>query len=96
MKKPQRRAVAQPELEIIDRIVQRALQFFPDREAKDIRLELMATILGGCPLHLDRLETAPDSDFVHDIAGIERHLNRQTFELMDCFSPRYANRSHSK
>jgi hypothetical protein len=91
MSKSNRRVVLlRPELQAIDRIAQRALRFFPDREAEDIKLDLTAAILGGCPMHLDQLEIASDSDFVHDIAGIARHLDRQTFELKDCFLPRYA------
>jgi hypothetical protein len=34
--------------------------------------------------------TADGSNFVHDIVGIERHLNRQTSQLGDCFIPRFA------
>lgn len=42
------------------------------------------------PLRLDELAAADDFNFAHDMFGIRRHLNRQTFELENCFLPRYA------
>jgi len=42
------------------------------------------------PLLLQELLEANDADFIHDIAGINKHLNRQTYQLMDTFLPRYA------
>lgn len=45
-----------------------------------------------CPLDLERLLAFADSDFVHDVFGIERHLNRQSGHLGGCFLPRCAAR----
>jgi hypothetical protein len=81
------------ELNAIDAIVHRALVFFPDRDFRDIQMDIIATHL-KCPLSLNQLMDADDGNFVHDIAGIERHLNRQTFQLMDCFVPRFAASQH--
>ena len=39
-------------------------------------------------LDLKRLLAFPDYDFLHDVVGISRHINRKTGELEDCFSPR--------
>ena len=77
------------EFAVIDAIVHRALVFFPDRTARDVQMDLIATHITS-PLRLNELLDAGDSDFVHDIAGIERHLDRQTFGLRDCFRPRFA------
>lgn len=44
----------------------------------------------SCPLDLDGLATADDSNFIHDVFGINRHLNRNTGKLEDCFLPRYS------
>lgn len=41
-------------------------------------------------LRLDDLIEAEPFNFWHDISGIERHLNRDTGELENCFLPRYA------
>jgi len=48
------------------------------------------------PLDLPRLLTAPTPDFVHDMAGIYRHFNRQTMEMDGCFLPRYALPAHNQ
>jgi hypothetical protein len=78
------------EFDLIEQIVDRAFFLFPDREATDIRMDIQATILGGCKLRLYDLVHAEQVDFIHDIVGIESHLDHQTFELKDCFVPRYA------
>ena len=43
------------------------------------------------PLRLDALLAAPDFDFLHDIGGIHRHMNRATGELGGCFVPRFTH-----
>ena len=43
-----------------------------------------------CPLKLQELLDADDSNFYHDIIGIHNNLNRQTKKLENCFLPRYA------
>ncbi len=40
------------------------------------------------PLDLQKLLDFNAHDFIHDIAGIRRHLDRRTLKLTDCFSPR--------
>lgn len=50
----------------------------------------------SCPLDLQGLLEAQDVDFVHDICGIQRHINRETTELEDFFVPRYAKRSEEE
>ena len=41
-------------------------------------------------LRLDDLLAADDLNFLHDVAGINRHLDRDTYALLDGFFPRYA------
>jgi hypothetical protein len=54
-------------------------------------MDLEACHCNGCPLDLTGLlEAAGDADLVHDVAGISRHLNRQTGVLVNHFHPRYA------
>jgi hypothetical protein len=81
--------ISQSEFAVIDAIVHRALVFFPDREERDVKMDLVATHL-AVPLRLNDLLDSPDEHFVHDIVGIERHLDRQLFVLRHCFRPRYA------
>ena len=54
-------------------------------------MDLEATHAVCCPLRLNDLLDATDSDFVHDIVGIHSHLDRDTGELSGCFVPRYAD-----
>lgn len=45
---------------------------------------------GNAPIDLDALAEADEFNFVHDVAGIVRHMDRTTGQLTDCFVPRYA------
>ena len=40
------------------------------------------------PLNLQRLMDSKDSDFGHDVFGINCFLDRNTYRLKDCFWPR--------
>lgn len=55
-------------------------------------MDLIACHNHGCKLDLQALVDADDFDFSHDVYGINRHLNRKTGELTDCFLPRFAAR----
>lgn len=55
-------------------------------------MDITAVHLNGCPLDLERLLEAPEFDFIHDVAGIAQHLNRETGELEGFFIPRYAKK----
>ena len=57
------------------------------------KLDLMMDIDAAhndCPLKLEELLKADDTNFYHDIIGIDSNLNRQTKKLVNCFVPRYA------
>jgi len=41
-------------------------------------------------LRLEDLAKADDGNLTHDVFGINRHLDRTTFKLKDCFVPRFA------
>jgi hypothetical protein len=47
---------------------------------------------GNRPLDWDRLLSADDFNFMHDIAGISRHINRETGELEGHFLPRFTRK----
>ena len=57
-----------------------------------IELDLIFCHLNDVALDLERLLGADDSNFVHDVAGINRHIDRKTGKLQDCFYPRFAVR----
>lgn len=41
-------------------------------------------------LDLSGLLESDDSNFTHDLIGIQRHFDRATKRMMNCFVPRYA------
>lgn len=58
------------------------------RAISDWWMDIIATHANGNPLDFDKLLAADDFNFAHDVFGICRHLNRETGELEDFFSPR--------
>lgn len=55
----------------------------------DVAMDIIACHCNGCPLRLDDLLAADDTNFIHDVFGINRHLDRKTGALKDCFYPRF-------
>ena len=78
------------ESQLIKDIAKRAAYLFGTNNPESFVLDINATHYLACPLDLERLANAPDADFGHDIAGINQNLNRLSFELENCFLPRYA------
>lgn len=84
---------------LVERIAHRALELrrranpnLPDRHRRsktDYMMDIAAAN-NSCPLHLEALADASDFEFSHDVFGIERHLNRTTGQLENCFLPRFA------
>jgi hypothetical protein len=83
------------ELDTIKAIAKRASALASANEIeldeKTVLLDLTAAMAGGCKLCVQDLLNANDVDFVHDVFGINKHLDRNTFTLTDCFVPRYAH-----
>ena len=50
--------------------------------------DVTAVHVNDCPLDLNKLLKADDSNLAHDVFGIDRHLNRETGKLENCFVPR--------
>ena len=88
--------VTKTEAEIIDRIADRAWCIAAKRGIgtpelkREIEMDVTACHANGCPLRLSELLVADDFNFVHDVFGINRHIDRQTAQLTHCFSPRYS------
>ena len=82
--------VSREEHELIMAIVKRAATVVPDINRLELNMDITAAHANGCPLKLKELLEAPDFDFSHDVFGIQRHINRNTGKLEDCFLPRYA------
>lgn len=82
------------EMDLIGAIVSRAMSLpWPkDREPSptNIMMDVLAVHTHGRPLLLVDFATADDFDFVHDIVGIRRHLDRETGQLDEHFVPRFS------
>ena len=78
----------------IDAIMLRAMKVLPPGHITPLMLalDLTACHCNGNPLDLDELLNASTGQFIHDIVGICRHIDRETGKLGDCFSPRYSKR----
>jgi hypothetical protein len=74
---------------LINQIVVRAAALLGGFERIELAMDVTAIHANGCPLRLSGLLTASDVDFCHDISGIRRHLNRNTGQLENFFSPRF-------
>jgi hypothetical protein len=59
-------------------------------ERISIIMDLTAAHTNGCPLRLQELAEADDFNLIHDVMGINQHLDRNTGTLTDCFVPRFA------
>lgn len=55
-------------------------------------MDLAATNANGCPMDFERMLAADDFNLLHDIAGIARHMDRNTGRLTDHFRPRFTRR----
>jgi hypothetical protein len=91
--------VLRDELELIDRIANRALnmaiQYRVQHKKQDFAMDLTCVHANGNPLRLRELLEADEFNFAHDVFGIREHLDRETGELLDFFSPRFSARVRS-
>lgn len=78
------------EAEIVHKVIQRANSLFSSPvDALSLEMDLAATH-AYIPLDLQQLLDADDFNFIHDVLGIMRHINRRTGELEDHFMPRFS------
>jgi uncharacterized protein DUF6874 len=76
--------------EIAKRATHQANELGFEYDLLTAEMDIIATHLNGCPLKLQELLDADDDNFLHDVFGIRRHLNRQTGALENFFDPRYS------
>ncbi len=79
--------------DLIQKIAERYYKENPERGTLEddkisFIMDITATHCNGTPLDLEKLLAADKFNFYHDIQGIQRHLNRDTGKLMNCFHPR--------
>ncbi len=77
-------------IKTINEIVKRAMGYLPDWDRTTIFMDLLVLAESGYGMKWDELLKADTIDFLHDVTGINRHLNRNTYKLEDFFVPRFA------
>jgi len=77
------------EREIVTKIVDRAVNLGIYDTRIDADMDISA-VHATCPLRLADLLDADRFNFIHDLGGIKRHLNRKTGKLGGFFLPRFA------
>ena len=77
-------------IETIGKIVNRAVAINPAYDKTTVMMDLLVIYETGVKMRWEELLNAPVFDFMHDINGINQHLNRRTYKLEDGFWPRYA------
>lgn len=60
------------------------------REMLSLEMDLVACNANGTPIDFVKLRGFDDFNFVHDVGGIIRHMDRETGKLTHCFMPRCA------
>lgn len=76
--------------ELASKVADRAVAIRPDYDKLTVFMDLTKCIEGGCGLRLEEMLEARPADLMHDIIGINQHLDHTTGELRDCFWPRFA------
>lgn len=61
-------------------------------EMDTMTMDLLAVNANGCPMDFQQLLEADGLNFIHDVAGIARHIDRETGQLTGCFLPRLKRR----
>ncbi len=77
---------------IIDRAGPLLLQHAPTLKyaRQEMHMDLAACHANGCELRLEELRNASDYEFMHDVLGIRKHINRNTGKLGPEFKPRFS------
>ena len=91
MKNEKGTRVTPEQLKLNERIAARAASYI-GCEAIDIEMDLTYCIEGGCNLRLNAMLEAKEWDILHDVCGINRHLNHETHKLEGGFWPRFAGK----
>lgn len=85
----------------IAQIVTRAIEEYckldmdpPDRLS--LQMDITAVHCNGCRLRLDDWLAADTFNFMHDIGGIQRHVDRDTGKLQGWFLPRFSKPRKSR
>lgn len=74
---------------IVKRATEIAKRYGQKVDGLSLAMDLCAVHANGCPLRFQDLLDADEFNFCHDVFGIERHIDRDTGALLNCFMPRF-------
>lgn len=77
---------------LIGEIVKRGVVLAPNLSKLQAHMDITACHANGCPMDLECWLAADEFNFAHDFFGINRHINRETGGLDNCFLPRMRRR----
>jgi len=80
--------VTTDEARLIGKIVSRACAMIAVEDQTSLIMDITTCHANGCKLDLQKFLAFPSFDFLHDVCGIIRHINRRTGKLLHCFDPR--------
>ena len=78
------------DVEIIQKIVERAFNELDIDDRLSLDMDITATHICGTPLDLEKLLAFDKFNFAHDIYGIMGHINREDGKIQHGFLPRCA------
>ncbi len=81
------------ETKLVSKVAKRACELEPVLDHQTVMMDLTACHNHGCPLDFEQMLTVDSHHLLHDIFGINRHINRETGKLGGCFHPRLAARA---
>lgn len=84
--------VTKEQFNLIEKIAEKVVSKNPGFDKLDIEMDLTYCIEGGCSLRLEDMLKADDFNLLHDICGINRHLDHSTYKLTNGFWPRFAGK----
>lgn len=89
--------ISREDAKLVRAIIERIERFenfdLSKRDRTDWQMDLYATNANGNRMDFSRLLAADDFNFIHDIVGIYRNLDRETGKLMNLFTPRFSRPS---
>lgn len=82
--------VSKEDDDLIAKIVSRAAYDYPQFNRLMLTLDITVCHANGCPLMLQDMLAADDSNFYHDVLGIRANINRANGKMTGLFSPRFS------
>jgi len=83
------KSISKADLDLALECALRAHGLFPETSINVYWMDISAAHINS-PLRLRDLLESDEFNFIHDVLGINKHINRKTGRMNDCFFPRYS------